>query len=71
MFRYIALCCVVRKFGFSDFIRVIGLFARREVIDFQKNFHDEQEWRYVPSINVAATLQKDTIIANPYMLHIE
>lgn len=38
-------------------------------IDFQKNFHDEQEWRYVPSIDVAAALRKDTVIANPYLLH--
>lgn len=38
-------------------------------IDFQKNFHDEQEWRYVPSIDIAVALQKDTVIANPYMLH--
>lgn len=37
-------------------------------IDFQKNFHDEQEWRYVPSIDVASALQKDTVIANPYLL---
>lgn len=37
-------------------------------IDFQKNFHDEQEWRYVPSIDVASVLQKDTVIANPYLL---
>ncbi len=31
MFRYFVLCCVVRKFSFSDFIRVIGLFAHLEV----------------------------------------
>lgn len=37
-------------------------------IDFQKNFHDEHEWRYVPSIDVASVLQKDTVIANPYLL---
>lgn len=37
-------------------------------IDFQKNFHDEQEWRYVPSIDVASVLQKDIVIANPYFL---
>lgn len=37
-------------------------------IDFQKNFHDEQEWRYVPSIDVASVLQKDIVIANPYLL---
>lgn len=39
-------------------------------IDFQKNFHDEQEWRFVPSINVTDALQIDTVIANPYMLHL-
>lgn len=37
-------------------------------IDFQKNFHDEQEWRYVPSVDVASALQKDIVIANPYLL---
>lgn len=37
-------------------------------IDFQKNFHDEQEWRYVPSIDVASVLQKDIVIANPHLL---
>ena len=39
-------------------------------INFQKNFHDEQEWRFVPSINVTDALQIDTVIANPYMLHL-
>lgn len=39
-------------------------------IDFQKNFHDEQEWRFVPSIDVTDALQIDTVIANPYMLHL-
>lgn len=39
-------------------------------IEFQKNFHDEQEWRYVPSIDVASGLQKDIVIANPYLLGI-
>ena len=53
MFRYFVLCCVVRKFSFSDFIRVIGLFARREVsitrifrrnyTNLRANRHDSKE----------------------------
>lgn len=53
MFRYFVLCCVVRKFSFSDFIRVIGLFAHLEVpitrisgknyTNFRANRHDSKE----------------------------
>lgn len=37
-------------------------------IEYQKNFHDEQEWRYVPSIDIASSVKKDIVIANPYLL---
>lgn len=37
-------------------------------IDFQKNFHDEQEWRYVPSLDAAVAMKKDVVIANPHLL---
>ena len=31
MFRYFVLCCVVRKFSFSDFIRVIAVLAGKRI----------------------------------------
>lgn len=37
-------------------------------IEFQKNFHDEQEWRYVPTIEDAVSVDKETVIANIHML---
>lgn len=37
-------------------------------IELYKNFHDEQEWRYVPSIENAASVKKETVIANPKLL---
>lgn len=37
-------------------------------IEYQKNFHDEQEWRYVPSNDAVASVKIDTVIANPYLL---
>lgn len=37
-------------------------------IEFLKNFHDEQEWRYVPPIEEATAIKKDTVIANTYLL---
>lgn len=37
-------------------------------IEFQKNFHDEQEWRYVPPSDVAAAVKKDTVIGNTNLL---
>lgn len=39
--------------------------GNRVVVDFLKNFHDEQEWRYVPDIRVLKEHQLDRIIANP------
>lgn len=37
-------------------------------IEFYKNFHDEQEWRYVSTIAEATSVKKDTVIANPHLL---
>lgn len=37
-------------------------------IELQKNFHDEKEWRYVPTLEVASRLKKSTIIANPSLI---
>lgn len=37
-------------------------------IEFYKNFHDEQEWRYVPTIAETTSVKKDTVIANPHLL---
>ncbi|MEG0181148.1 MAG: abortive infection system antitoxin AbiGi family protein [Clostridium sp.] len=37
-------------------------------IEFYKNFHDEKEWRYVPSQKVLEDLGMEKVIANPNML---
>lgn len=37
-------------------------------IEFQKNFHDEKEWRYVPSKEVTKTVNIERVIANSYLL---
>lgn len=36
-------------------------------VTVHKNFHDEQEWRYVPEIESLSALNLDPIIANPYL----
>lgn len=33
-----------------------------------KNFHDEREWRYVPTADVLASLNTESIIANPHVI---
>lgn len=35
-----------------------------------KNFHDECEWRYVPDSNTLSQFKTQSIIANPYMIHV-
>lgn len=37
-------------------------------IEFYKNFHDEKEWRYVPSSSVLSAAKIERIIANPNIL---
>lgn len=37
-------------------------------IEFYKNFHDEQEWRYVPTNEELVKVKKESVIANPYIL---
>lgn len=37
-------------------------------VDIYKNFHDEREWRYVPSADVLSCLNIESIIANPAIL---
>jgi hypothetical protein len=40
------------------------------VIEFYKNFHDEQEWRYVPSSAALSATKLERIIANPNILNL-
>lgn len=37
-------------------------------VSFYKNFHDEQEWRYVPGREALAAAKVEQVIANPHML---
>lgn len=37
---------------------------KESVIEIYKNFHDEQEWRYVPSESILSELELSSIIAN-------
>lgn len=37
-------------------------------IDYNKNFHDENEWRFIPDENVVEKHQMQVIIANPYLM---
>ena len=39
-------------------------------IELKKNFHDEREWRYVPSSKILAAAKIECIIANPNMLRL-
>lgn len=48
--------------------RIIRSDSSSATVEIYKNFHDEREWRYVPSIDVLAELNMECIIANPYMI---
>lgn len=37
-------------------------------VNIYKNFHDEREWRYVPSANILSSLKTECVIANPYIM---
>lgn len=39
-------------------------------IELKKNFHDEREWRYVPSSEILGAVQIECIIANPNILRL-
>ena len=49
-----------RKFTRSD--------SSSATIEICKNFHDEREWRYVPAADVLASLNAESIIANPHVI---
>ena len=38
------------------------------IVEIYKNFHDECEWRYVPSANDLSSLRTESIIANPLLI---
>lgn len=40
------------------------------IIDFKKNFHDEQEWRYVPGQDKLEAVKLERVIANPNVLQL-
>ena len=42
--------------------------ASSATVKIYKNFHDEREWRYVPSADILASLNIESIIANPGMI---
>ena len=42
--------------------------ASSATVEIYKNFHDEREWRYVPSADILASLNIESIIANPGMI---
>lgn len=42
--------------------------SQKESLEFYKNFHDEQEWRYVPRVAVLSAYKIERIIANPNIL---
>lgn len=45
---------------------------KKEVtVEFWKNFHDEQEWRYVPCPEDLQEYDLERIIANPYMINLD
>ena len=37
-------------------------------IEFQKNFHDEKEWRYVPGREAVRNTNIERVVANQYLL---
>lgn len=47
---------------------VIRSDSRFSTIQLYKNFHDEHEWRYVPSVDVLSSLKIQSIIANPTII---
>lgn len=48
--------------------RIIRRDSSSATIEIYKNFHDEREWRYVPSADILSSLKTESIIANPTMI---
>ena len=48
--------------------RIIRSDSSSDTIEVYKNFHDEHEWRYVPSADALSSLKIESIIANPTMI---
>lgn len=40
-------------------------------IEFQKNFHDEKEWRYVPGREAVRNTNIERVVANQYLLEMD
>lgn len=40
-------------------------------IEFQKNFHDEKEWRYVPRRENARNVNIERLVANPHLIKMD
>ena len=40
-------------------------------VEFQKNFHDEKEWRYVPSREAVRNTNIERVVANQYLLEMD
>lgn len=39
-------------------------------VEINKNFHDEREWRFVPSGEILTPLDLESVIANPNIIHL-
>lgn len=50
--------------------RKIKIEGKEVEVDFYKNFHDEQEWRFVPGMEALTYTKMKQIIANPHILEI-
>lgn len=48
--------------------RIIRSDSSSATIEVYKNFHDEHEWRYIPSSEALSSLKTESIIANPTMI---
>ena len=48
--------------------RIIRSDMSSSTVEIYKNFHDECEWRYVPSADVLSSLKIESIIANPLLI---
>lgn len=48
--------------------KIIRSDSSSATVKIYKNFHDEREWRYVPSTDVLSSLKTESIIANPYLI---
>lgn len=65
---------ILQRLSFAKPLR--GIMSRkiktkdRELeVEFYKNFHDEQEWRYVPASIELRKVDKEAVIANPKLIN--